>query len=195
MGEENVIAHAPKEFTERDNKAPSIPLTRKKQVTFTDTCSTSTNNTQKHRVHQKVQQSNVQVIPSTGVSGSTRACGSKPRNNTKNNRILPAKSVNNKKGKMTILEQIRQFGTKESQFGNQSEQTVSDNSLEQDQATWKRKGNSSDNSVEKDKQVWKQKANSQIKVEKCPSGYGESNRHTIMLMLVNKGDPQKRNSP
>ncbi|GJR97612.1 hypothetical protein Tco_0269786, partial [Tanacetum coccineum] len=85
------------EFTERDSKAPSIPLTRKKQVTFTDTCSTSTNNTQKHGVHQKTQPSNVQVIPSTGVSSSTRASGSKPRSNTKHNRILPAKSVNNKK--------------------------------------------------------------------------------------------------
>ncbi|GKD40991.1 hypothetical protein Tco_1261198, partial [Tanacetum coccineum] len=41
--------------------------------------------------------SNVQVIPSTGVSSSTRASGSKPRSNTKHNRILPAKSVNNKK--------------------------------------------------------------------------------------------------
>ncbi|GJU99233.1 retrovirus-related pol polyprotein from transposon TNT 1-94 [Tanacetum coccineum] len=63
---EYVIGTCPKEFTERDSKAPSIPLTRKKQVTFTDTCSTSTNNTQKHGVHQKVQQSNFQVIPSTG---------------------------------------------------------------------------------------------------------------------------------
>ncbi|GJT82390.1 hypothetical protein Tco_1056732 [Tanacetum coccineum] len=73
-----------------NHKESSIPLTRKKQVTFT-------NNTQKHEMHQKVQQSNVQVIPSTGVSSSTRACGSKPRSNTKNDRILPAKSVNNKK--------------------------------------------------------------------------------------------------
>ncbi|GJS89262.1 retrovirus-related pol polyprotein from transposon TNT 1-94 [Tanacetum coccineum] len=54
---------------------------------------TSTNNTQKHGVHQKTQPSNVQVIPSTGVSSSTRASGSKPRSNTKHNRILPAKSV------------------------------------------------------------------------------------------------------
>ncbi|GJZ36333.1 hypothetical protein Tco_0582524 [Tanacetum coccineum] len=38
-----------------------------------------------------------EVIHSTGVSSSTRACGSKPRNNTKNNRILSAKSMNNKK--------------------------------------------------------------------------------------------------
>ncbi|GJZ32185.1 hypothetical protein Tco_0577621, partial [Tanacetum coccineum] len=77
---EYVIGTCPKEFTERDSKAPSIPLTRKKQVTFTDTCSTSTNNTQKHGMHQK-----------------TRASGSKSRSNTKHNRILPAKSVNNKK--------------------------------------------------------------------------------------------------
>ncbi|GJY13685.1 hypothetical protein Tco_0382994 [Tanacetum coccineum] len=96
---EYVIGTCPNEFTERDSKAPSISLTRKKQVTFTDTCNTSTNNTQKHGVHQKVQQSNVQVIPSTGVSSSTRASGSKPRSNIKHNRILPAKSVNNKKVK------------------------------------------------------------------------------------------------
>ncbi|GKA01779.1 hypothetical protein Tco_0674444 [Tanacetum coccineum] len=91
---EYVIGTCPK----RDNKAAAfIPLNRKKQVTFTDTCSTSTNNTQKHGVHQKAQQSNVQVIPSTGVSSSTRASGSKPRSNTKHNRILPTKSLNNKK--------------------------------------------------------------------------------------------------
>ncbi|GJX10920.1 retrovirus-related pol polyprotein from transposon TNT 1-94 [Tanacetum coccineum] len=35
---EYVLGTCPKEFTERDSKAPSIPLTRKKQVTFTDTC-------------------------------------------------------------------------------------------------------------------------------------------------------------
>ncbi|GJX82312.1 hypothetical protein Tco_0331793 [Tanacetum coccineum] len=94
---EYVIGTCPKEFTERDSKAPSIPLTRKKQVTFTDTCRTSSSNTQKHEVHQKVQQTNVPVIHSTGVNTSTRASGSKPRSNTKQNRILPAKSVNNKK--------------------------------------------------------------------------------------------------
>ncbi|GJW02919.1 copia protein [Tanacetum coccineum] len=64
---EYVIGTCLKEFTERDSKAPSIPLTRKKQVTFTDTCSTSTNNTQKHGVHQKTPPVLiVLVIPSTG---------------------------------------------------------------------------------------------------------------------------------
>ncbi|GJV15499.1 retrovirus-related pol polyprotein from transposon TNT 1-94 [Tanacetum coccineum] len=66
---EYVIGTAPKKFTERDTSS-FIPLTRKKQVTSTDTCR---------------------------VSSSTRASGSKPKSNTKHNRILPAKSVNNKK--------------------------------------------------------------------------------------------------
>ncbi|GKF34727.1 hypothetical protein Tco_0107927 [Tanacetum coccineum] len=66
---EYVIGTCPKEFKERDNKvAAFIPLTRKKQVTFADVYSTPTNNTQKHGVHQKDQQSNVHVIPSIGVS-------------------------------------------------------------------------------------------------------------------------------
>ncbi|GKB21642.1 retrovirus-related pol polyprotein from transposon TNT 1-94 [Tanacetum coccineum] len=94
---EYVIGTCPKSFNERDNKAPSTPLTRKKQVTFNDTCETSTSNTQKHVVQQKVQQSNVPVIPSTRVSSSTDASRSKPRSNTKKNRILPAKSENKMK--------------------------------------------------------------------------------------------------
>ncbi|GJS55327.1 retrovirus-related pol polyprotein from transposon TNT 1-94 [Tanacetum coccineum] len=58
---------------------------------------TSSSNTQKHEVHQKVQQTNIPVIPSTGVNTSTKASRSKPRSNTKKNRILPAKSENKKK--------------------------------------------------------------------------------------------------
>ncbi|GJV77652.1 hypothetical protein Tco_1509236 [Tanacetum coccineum] len=49
------------------------------------------------KLQQKVHQSNVSVIPSRGVSSSTEASGSKPRSNTKNNRILSAKSENKKK--------------------------------------------------------------------------------------------------
>ncbi|GJY91325.1 retrovirus-related pol polyprotein from transposon TNT 1-94 [Tanacetum coccineum] len=93
---EYVIGTCPKSFNERDNKAPSTPLTRKKQVTFNDKPGTSSSNTQKHKEHQKVQHSNIPVIPSTGVNSSTEASGSKPRCNTKNNRNLPAKSVNQK---------------------------------------------------------------------------------------------------
>ncbi|GKC02324.1 integrase, catalytic region, zinc finger, CCHC-type containing protein [Tanacetum coccineum] len=94
---EYVIGTCPKGFNERDNKAPSTPVTRKKQVTFSDKPGTSSSNTQKHEVHQKVQQTNIPVIPSTGVNASTEASGSKPRSNTKKNRILPAKKENMKK--------------------------------------------------------------------------------------------------
>ncbi|GJW95772.1 hypothetical protein Tco_0175444 [Tanacetum coccineum] len=94
---EYVIGTCPKSFNKRDNKASSNPVTRKKQVTFSDKPGTSSSNTQKHEVHQKVQQTNIPVIPSTGVNTSTEASGSKPRSNTKKNRILPAKSENKKK--------------------------------------------------------------------------------------------------
>ncbi|GJU83996.1 retrovirus-related pol polyprotein from transposon TNT 1-94 [Tanacetum coccineum] len=94
---EYVIGTCPKSFNERDNKAPSNPVTRKKQVIFSDKPGTSSSNTQKHKVHQKVQRTNIPVIPSTGVNTSTEASGSKPRSNTKKNRILPTKSENKKK--------------------------------------------------------------------------------------------------
>ncbi|GJS31211.1 retrovirus-related pol polyprotein from transposon TNT 1-94 [Tanacetum coccineum] len=59
--------------------------------------SSKSSNTQKHEVHQKVQQTNVPMIHSTGVNSSTKASGSTPRSNTKKNRILPAKTENKKK--------------------------------------------------------------------------------------------------
>ncbi|GJX25388.1 hypothetical protein Tco_0231684 [Tanacetum coccineum] len=94
---EYVVGTCPKDFTTIYNKAASTSLTRKKQGTFNDRSGTSTNNLQKHEVHQKVQQTNVPMIHSTGVNTSTETSGSKPRSNTKKNRILPAKSENKKK--------------------------------------------------------------------------------------------------
>ncbi|GJV84870.1 hypothetical protein Tco_1524768, partial [Tanacetum coccineum] len=94
---EYVIGTCPKSFNERDNKAPSTPINRKKQVTFNDKPGTSSSNTQKHEVHPKVQQTNIPVIPSTGVYTSTEASESKPKSNTKKNRIMPAKTKNKKK--------------------------------------------------------------------------------------------------
>ncbi|GJV70983.1 putative ribonuclease H-like domain-containing protein, partial [Tanacetum coccineum] len=71
---EYVIGTCPKSFNERDNKAPSTRVTRKKEVTFNDKPGTSSR-----------------------VNTSTEASGSKPRSNTKKNRILPAKTENKKK--------------------------------------------------------------------------------------------------
>ncbi|GKF35803.1 hypothetical protein Tco_0112561, partial [Tanacetum coccineum] len=62
---EYVIGTCPKSFL--GNKAPSTPVTRKKQVTFSD------------------------------KPGTSSTSGSKPRSNTKKNRILPAKTDNKKK--------------------------------------------------------------------------------------------------
>ncbi|GJS53360.1 hypothetical protein Tco_0626722, partial [Tanacetum coccineum] len=168
---EYVIGTCLKEFTKRDSKAPSIPLTRKKQVTFTDTCSTSTNNTEKHGVDQKTQLSNVQVIPSTGVSSSTRVSGSKPRSNTKHNRILPAKCVNNKKVEdhprtnksvWTKVNRVDSSISSKHVVINLNSESVSVNAtptvkivLNKGKQIWQPKGKLSDNSLNKTKQVWK----------------------------------------
>ncbi|GJZ72475.1 retrovirus-related pol polyprotein from transposon TNT 1-94, partial [Tanacetum coccineum] len=94
---EYVIGTCLKEFSKRDKKVATTPLNRKKQVTFKEPCDTLNNNTQTHVEQQKVQQTDVLVIPSIGVIISTKASGSTPRSNTKKNRILPAKSDNKKK--------------------------------------------------------------------------------------------------
>ncbi|GJX78613.1 retrovirus-related pol polyprotein from transposon TNT 1-94 [Tanacetum coccineum] len=45
-----------------------VDMSKKKQVTHSDKPGTSSSNTQKHEMHQKVQQTNIPVIPSTGVN-------------------------------------------------------------------------------------------------------------------------------
>ncbi|GJX83556.1 retrovirus-related pol polyprotein from transposon TNT 1-94 [Tanacetum coccineum] len=65
---EYAIGTCPKDFNKQDNKHATTPLNRKKRVTFEDQCETCTD-----------------------------ASGSKPRSNTKKNRISSAKSVNKKK--------------------------------------------------------------------------------------------------
>ncbi|GJX48531.1 integrase, catalytic region, zinc finger, CCHC-type containing protein [Tanacetum coccineum] len=69
---EYLLGTCPKSFNERDNKAPSTPVTRKKQVNFR-------------------------------VNDSTEASGSKPRSNTKKNRILPAKKEKRKSWECVLL--------------------------------------------------------------------------------------------
>ncbi|GJZ96504.1 hypothetical protein Tco_0668838 [Tanacetum coccineum] len=64
-------------------KGPSTPVTRKKHVTFSDKPGTSSSNTQKQEVHQKVQQTNIPVIPSTGVNDSTEEADQSLERNTR----------------------------------------------------------------------------------------------------------------
>ncbi|GJX97102.1 retrovirus-related pol polyprotein from transposon TNT 1-94 [Tanacetum coccineum] len=85
---EYVIGTCLKDFNKRDKKIVTTPLTRKKQLILKETCDTSHKNTQAHVEYPKVQQTNVHVIPSIGVNSSTKASGSKPRSNTKKNKLL-----------------------------------------------------------------------------------------------------------
>nr|GEU46777.1 hypothetical protein [Tanacetum cinerariifolium] len=93
---EYVIGTRPKDFNKRDKKQATTPLTRKKQVTFVDQCKTSNNNTHKHVEQQTTQKTYVLMIPSTGVNSCIDTSGSKPKSNTKKNRISLATSVNKK---------------------------------------------------------------------------------------------------
>ncbi|GJV36384.1 retrovirus-related pol polyprotein from transposon TNT 1-94 [Tanacetum coccineum] len=60
-------------------------------------CAMSKSNTHKPVKQLNCQKTNAPMPPSIGVNNCTDASGSQPRSNTKNNRILPAKSVNMKK--------------------------------------------------------------------------------------------------
>ncbi|GJT71490.1 hypothetical protein Tco_1030776 [Tanacetum coccineum] len=70
---EYLNASCPKANNKRDKFIATTPLTRKKHVTFADPLETSCNNTPKHVKQQLVHQTNVPIIPSTGVSTTTTA--------------------------------------------------------------------------------------------------------------------------
>ncbi|GJR16969.1 retrovirus-related pol polyprotein from transposon TNT 1-94 [Tanacetum coccineum] len=180
-----VIGTCPKSFNERDNKAPSTPVTRKKQVTFSDKPGTSSSNAQKHKVHQRVQLTNIPVLPSTGVNDSTEASGSKPRSNTKKNRILPAKKENKKevevrlrtnKSVWTKVNRVDSSISSKRVVINSNSESVNSAShgmcvvnilnsvnatptvrivLNKEKQIWKPKGKLSDNSLSKTQRVWK----------------------------------------
>ncbi|GJX66085.1 hypothetical protein Tco_0300428, partial [Tanacetum coccineum] len=152
---EYVIGTCPKSFNERDYKAPSTPVTRKKQVTFNDKPGTSSSNTQKHEVHQKFQHTNIPVIHSTRVNTSTEVSGSKPRSNTKKNRILPAKSENEKKVE-DHPRTNKSVWTKVNRVDSSiNSKHVVINSNSKSRIKGSRFGNLSDNSLNKTKRVWK----------------------------------------
>nr|GEW20852.1 hypothetical protein [Tanacetum cinerariifolium] len=100
---EYVVGTCPKDFNKRDKKQATTPFNRKKQVTFEDQCETSNDNAHKHVEKLNIQKTNVHVIPSTGVNSYTDASRSKPKSNTKKNRISLAKSVNKKKVVQIVL--------------------------------------------------------------------------------------------
>ncbi|GJU55531.1 retrovirus-related pol polyprotein from transposon TNT 1-94 [Tanacetum coccineum] len=90
---EYMNASCPKADNKRDKLIATTPLTRKKHVTFADPLETSGNNTPKHVKQQSVHQTNVPIIPSTGVSTATTARRSQPKSNTTHDKTLPTINV------------------------------------------------------------------------------------------------------
>ncbi|GJS88562.1 hypothetical protein Tco_0771198 [Tanacetum coccineum] len=221
---EYVIGTCPKSFNERDNKAPSTPVTRKKQVTFSDKPGTSSSNAQKHKVHQRVQLTNIPVLPSTGVNDSTEASGSKPRSNTKKNRILPAKKENKKevevrlrtnKSVWTKVNRVDSSISSKRVVINSNSESVNSASngmcvvnvlnsvnatptvrivLHKEKQIWKPKSKLSDNSLNKTKQIWKPKGKLSDNSLSKTSGFGKLRENSLQILVIN-GDPQESNSP
>ncbi|GJU06101.1 retrovirus-related pol polyprotein from transposon TNT 1-94 [Tanacetum coccineum] len=90
---EYAIGTCPKDFGPRNKQNASTNSLEKKGVTFVKPHETSTHNTPPQVEHQKINSTNIPGIPSTGVKGTSAASRSKPRSNTKKDRILPAKSA------------------------------------------------------------------------------------------------------
>ena len=87
-------------------KAPSqkpvavTPLNTNRRVRFEEPRITAPGRTQKKVSPPKKQTTNSSVLPSTGVKGSNKVCGLKPRSNTKNDRILQPSCSNSKQNKV-----------------------------------------------------------------------------------------------
>ncbi|GJZ87752.1 hypothetical protein Tco_0659362 [Tanacetum coccineum] len=82
---EYVIGTCPKDFGPRDTQNAFTNSLRKKQVTFVESCETSTHNTLSHVEHQKIHSTNASGIPFTGVNGASAASRNTPP------KVLPTK--------------------------------------------------------------------------------------------------------
>ncbi|GJZ94071.1 retrovirus-related pol polyprotein from transposon TNT 1-94 [Tanacetum coccineum] len=82
---DTLLASCPKVVNKRDKFIATTPITKKKHVTFADPLETSGNNTPTHVTYQSAPQTNVPIIPSTGVNTATTA-----RRNTPP-KVLPTK--------------------------------------------------------------------------------------------------------
>jgi gas vesicle protein len=94
---EYAIGTCPKIPNMRDRNGTSTSRSLKKHVRFDIPLASSDHSTSSPRNQTTVQQSNVPIVNSTGVINITKASGSKPRGNTRNDRTSPAKSDQGKK--------------------------------------------------------------------------------------------------
>ncbi|GJY62359.1 hypothetical protein Tco_0463016 [Tanacetum coccineum] len=134
-----------------------------------------------------------------GVNDSTEASGSKPRSNTKKNRILPAKKENKKEVEVrlrtnsngmcvvNVLNSVNATPTvrivlhKEKQIWKPKGK-LSDNSLNKTKQIWKPKSKLSDNSLSKTQRVWK--ANGDTIMQYCYQWRPTENETHLRKLIV-----------
>ncbi|GJY51688.1 hypothetical protein Tco_0442535, partial [Tanacetum coccineum] len=79
------------------------PLNRTRRVSFEESRVTSQDRTPKQISTQEKQTTNNSMLHSTGVKSSTKDYGSKPRNNTRTDRILQPSRSDKKQNKRSVL--------------------------------------------------------------------------------------------
>ncbi|GJZ77813.1 hypothetical protein Tco_0642485 [Tanacetum coccineum] len=92
-----VCASCPSSKYVSDKLITVTPMNKTRRVRFADSNDTSNDKSQKQVSPQPEQTTSNSVLSSTGVSYFTEARGSKPRSNTKNDRILQTSRSNKKK--------------------------------------------------------------------------------------------------
>ena len=94
---EYAIGMCPKILNMQDRKVTSSSKSLKKHVSFDIQLASSDHSTSPPRIQTTMQQSNVPIVNSTGVSNDTKASRPKSKGNTRNDRTSPAKSAQGKK--------------------------------------------------------------------------------------------------
>ncbi|GJV57269.1 hypothetical protein Tco_1458274 [Tanacetum coccineum] len=156
-------------------------------------------NCEQSRLVQPGDNSKPKFLLLAGVNDSTEASGSKPRSNTKKNRILPAKKENKKEVEVrlrtnsngmcvvNVLNSVNATPTvrivlhKEKQIWKPKGK-LSDNSLNKTKQIWKPKSKLSDNSLSKTQRVWK--ANGDTIMQYCYQWRPTENETHLRKLIV-----------
>ncbi|GJR28452.1 retrovirus-related pol polyprotein from transposon TNT 1-94 [Tanacetum coccineum] len=101
-----VSATCPSSQHESQKLVAVTPMNRTRKVRFAESESTSKENSQKHANTQNKQTPNNAMLPSTGIKSSTEASGSKPKSNTRNDRISQPSCSNKKTNKVEAQPRI-----------------------------------------------------------------------------------------
>ncbi|GJT21736.1 retrovirus-related pol polyprotein from transposon TNT 1-94 [Tanacetum coccineum] len=100
-----IVEHA-RELRPFDSDLESASMHRTRKVRFAESASTSEDKSQKKANTPNKQTPNNAMLPSTGIKRCTEASGSKPKSNTRNDRISQPSSSNKKTNKVEAQPRI-----------------------------------------------------------------------------------------